>query len=85
MVQWKRTLSSIGYTLVTETHPDKLIATLNPNTGYVLKLVTAPFVIILLIILALDHSGKLLAWHIARRKRINATKVEAKDHRQDPE
>ncbi|WP_303031401.1 BT_3928 family protein [uncultured Duncaniella sp.] len=83
VVKWKRTLSSIGYTLVTETHPDKLIATLDPNTGYVLKLVTAPFVIILLIILALDHSGKLLAWHIARRKRLNTAKAEAKNNQPD--
>lgn len=83
VVKWKRTLSSIGYTLVTETNPDKLIATLNPNTGHMLKLVTAPFVIILLIILALDHSGKLLAWHIARRKNINALKTDTKDSQHD--
>jgi len=36
----------------------------------VLKLVTTPFVIILLILLALDRSGKLLAWHLARRRRL---------------
>ncbi len=68
-VKWKRTLSSIGYTFITETHPDRLIRSLNPETGYVLKLVTSPFVIILLILLALDRSGKLLAWHLARRKK----------------
>lgn len=67
-VKWKRTLSSIGYTFVTETHPDRLIRSLNPETGYVLKLVTSPFVIILLILLALDRSGKLLAWHLKHRK-----------------
>lgn len=68
-VKWKRTLSSIGYTFITETHPDKLIHSLNPETGYILKLVTTPFVIILLIFLALDRSGKLLAWHLTRRKK----------------
>lgn len=69
VVRWKRTLSSIGYTFVTETHPDRLIRSLNPDTGYILKLVTTPFVIILLVMLALDRSGKLLAWHLARRRR----------------
>lgn len=72
VVKWKRTLSSIGYTFVTETHPDRLIRSLDPETGYVLKLVTTPFVIILLVMLALDRSGKLLAWHLARRRRRKA-------------
>ena len=69
-VVWKRTLSSIGYTFITETPHDKLIRSLDPETGYVLKLVTTPFVIILLILLALDRSGKLLAWHLARRRKL---------------
>ncbi len=69
-VMWKRTLSSIGYSFITETPHDRLIRSLNPETGYVLKLVTTPFVIILLILLALDRSGKLLAWHLARRRRL---------------
>lgn len=76
IVQWKRTLSSIGYTFITETHPDRLISMLNPETSYVLKLVTTPFVIILLILLALDRSGKLLAWHLQRRKRHKKTTEE---------
>lgn len=82
VVKWKRTLSSIGYTSVTETHPDRLISVLNPETGYILKLVTSPFVIILLIILALDRSGKLLAWHMNRRKMKKArviTPIENKE------
>ncbi len=73
-VQWKRTLSSIGYTFVTETDPGSLITKLDPNTGYVLKLITAPFVIILLILLALDHSGKLLAWHLSHRRILKSKK-----------
>lgn len=76
-VKWKRTLSSIGYTFITETHPDKLIHSLNPETGFVLKLVTTPFVIILLIFLALDRSGKLLAWHLARRKKSPSLQAKA--------
>lgn len=79
IVKWKRTLSSIGYTFITETHPDRLIASLNPETGYVLKLVTTPFVIILLILLALDRSGKLLAWHIRRRKRLKKSATPGND------
>lgn len=74
VVKWKRTISSIGYTSITETPPDRLIKSLDPETGYVLKLVTSLFVIILLTLLALDRSGKLLAWHLSRRK---AKKLEA--------
>ena len=73
-VGWKRTLSSIGYTFVTETPPDRLIPDLDPDTGYMLKLITAPFVIFMLILLALDHSGKLLAWHISHRRKLKSKK-----------
>lgn len=72
VVKWKRALSSISYTFVTETPSSELIRSLNPETGYMLKLLTTPFVIIMLVLLALDHSGKILSWHIARRKRIKA-------------
>ena len=71
-VMWKRTLSSIGYTFLSETHPDSVIRELDPETEYMLKLVSTPFVIILLSLLALDRSGKLLAWHLKRRNRYKA-------------
>ena len=71
-VMWKRTLSSIGYTFLSETHPDSVIRELAPETEYMLKLVSTPFVIILLSLLALDRSGKLLAWHLKRRNRYKA-------------
>ncbi|MDE6377896.1 MAG: DoxX family protein [Duncaniella sp.] len=68
-IRWKRSLSTVNYTFVTETPSSRLLASLDPDTGYMLKLITAPAVIALLIVMALDHSGKLLAWHLARRKR----------------
>ena len=71
-VMWKRTLSSVSYTSIAERNHDRLISTLNPDTGYMLKLVTTPFVIILFSLLALDRSGKLLAWHLKRRARLKA-------------
>lgn len=79
-VKWKRTLSSIGYSFITGTSPDGLMRSLNPETGYLLKLASTPFVIILLILFALDRSGKLLAWHISRRRRS----VHAAQSRQQP-
>lgn len=71
-VMWKRTISSVAYTSMSDTSPDKLIRSLDPDTEYMLKLVTGPFVIILLSLLALDRSGKLLAWHLKRRNRRTA-------------
>lgn len=68
-VMWKRTLSSVAYTSMSDTGQEELIRSLDPDTEYVLKLVTGPFVIILLSLLALDRSGKLLAWHLNRRNR----------------
>lgn len=67
-VVWKRSLSSIGYTLVNETPPSDLIDVLDPQIDNMLRIITVPFVIIILIILVLDRSGKLLAWHLRRRK-----------------
>ncbi|MDE6395250.1 MAG: DoxX family protein [Duncaniella sp.] len=72
-VMWKRTLSSVAYTSMSETSHDKLIHSLDPDTEYMLKLVTGPFVIILLSLLALDRSGKLLAWNLKRRNRRTAS------------
>lgn len=68
-VMWKRSLSTVNYTFVTETPSSRLLASLDPETGYMLKLMTAAAAIALLIMMALDHSGKILAWHLARRKR----------------
>lgn len=67
-VKWKRSLSTVNYTFVTETPPSQLLESLDPDTGYMLRLITAPFVLALFIVTALDHSGKILAWHLARRR-----------------
>lgn len=72
-VVWKRTLSSISYTFVTETPASQLIMRLDPEPGYLLRLITVPFAAILLVLLVLDRSGKLLAWHISRRRLKNKT------------
>lgn len=65
-VEWKRTLSSISYTFVTETPASTLLTALNPELEYVLEILTIPFLGILFVILILDRSGKLLAWHLKR-------------------
>ncbi len=44
---------------------------LDPEPGYLLRLITVPFAAILLVLLVLDRSGKLLAWHISRRRLKN--------------
>lgn len=67
-VVWKRSLSSIGYTLVNETPPSELIDVLDPQPSDMLRIITLSFIIIILVILVLDRSGKLLAWHLRRRK-----------------
>lgn len=75
-VEWKRTLSSISYTFVTETPASTLLSALDPDTEYVLKLLTIPYVGLLSIILILDRSGKLLAWHIRRGNLKRKSSVE---------
>lgn len=67
VVKWKRALSSISYTFMTEAPARELIRSLNPETSYVHKIITVPFVSILLVLLVLDRSGKLLKWHLSRR------------------
>lgn len=68
IVKWKRTLSSISFTFITETPAPELIKVLDPETGYVIKLLTIPFIALLLLLLVLDRSGKLLTWHLSKRK-----------------
>lgn len=69
IVKWKRTLSSISYTQVTETPGNELLGFLDPEPGYVLRLVTIFFLTVLAILLILDRSGKMLAWHLSRKSR----------------
>ncbi len=76
VVKWKRTLSSINYTFVTETPSKELLGALDPAPGYMLKIFTVPFVAVLLLILVLDRSGKLLTWHLARRKKAKKQTAE---------
>lgn len=69
VVKWKRTLSSISYTFLTETPYANIIVDLDPRCGYVLNTVTLIFLGILIAILILDRSGKLVAWLIKRRSK----------------
>lgn len=73
VVKWKRTLSSVSYSLVTDTPKSELLKALDPENSYMLKLLTTAYVIILLVILALDHSGKTIALHI-RKSRLAKSK-----------
>lgn len=72
VVQWKRTLSSISYTFVTETPDDELIDALAPEPLFVLESFSAIAGMILLVIFIFDRSGKLVAWLIRRRKKRKA-------------
>lgn len=67
-VMWKRSLSMVNYTFVTETPSARLLEELDPDTGQMLQLITAPFFIALAVIILLDSSGKMLALHITRRR-----------------
>lgn len=71
IVMWKRTLSSISYTTVTKTPPGQMFAALDPDLNYYLNLITVVFGGVIFVILVLDRSGHLVAWHIRRRKRSN--------------
>ena len=62
-------MTSITNTLVKETPPTELIATLDPEPNYYLRLISLTFGAILVVILILDRSGKLLQWHLDRRRR----------------
>lgn len=76
VVKWKRTLSSISYSFVTETPASQLIADLEPQPGFVLETFTFVAGATLLVILFFDRSGKLVAWLIRRRKRKRNNKPE---------
>ncbi len=69
VVRWKRAVASITNTLVKETPSSALLATLDPEPTYYLKLISVSFGLILVVMLILDRSGKLLQWHLQRRKR----------------
>lgn len=69
VVEWKRSLSSVNYSFVTETPVENIITELNPETGYILNTLTVIFAAVIFIIMILDRSGRLLAWHIRRRRR----------------
>lgn len=73
VVEWKRSLSSINYSFVTETQVENIIQELNPETSYVLNTLTAIFASVIFIIMILDRSGRLLSWHIKRRRRKQKT------------
>lgn len=75
VVRWKRAVSSITNTLVKETPSSELLDTLDPEPTYYLKLISVSFGLILVVMLILDRSGKLLQWHLQRRKRSASATV----------
>ena len=80
VVEWKRTLSSISYSFVTETPPGEITDRLNPATGYVLNTLTLIFAAIIVVIMILDRSGRLVGWLIKRRKRKALKSMKAMGH-----
>lgn len=69
VVKWKRTLSSISYSYVTETPASELIDNLEPQPYLVLESFTIVAGIVLFVIFFFDRSGKLVAWLIRRQKK----------------
>ncbi|MCM1356339.1 MAG: DoxX family protein [Staphylococcus sp.] len=70
VVVWKRALSSINYSFVTETPVGEITEDLNPETAYTLNTLTLVFVIVIFTIMILDRSGRLVAWHIRRKRKV---------------
>lgn len=72
IVQWKRMLSSINYSFLTETPVGEITDELNPETSYVLNTLTVVFATLIFSIMILDRSGRLVSWHLRRRRRKKA-------------
>lgn len=68
-VVWKRTVGSISATLVHETPSMQLLTVLDPDTSYWLKLFTGTWAVVMMVLFILDRSGKLVKWHIMRRRK----------------
>ncbi|MCM1077235.1 MAG: DoxX family protein [Bacteroides sp.] len=68
VVVWKRTVGSISYSALTGTPPGQLLHALDPEPTYILYVTSITFAGIIFIIMMLDRSGRLVAWHIRRRK-----------------
>lgn len=80
LVKWKRTLFSISYSKLNDQTPGELIDSLDPDPHYYLYAVTLVWVGLVFIIMLLDRSGRLVAWHIRRRgKHKNPMISTAKD------
>lgn len=72
IVQWKRMLSSINYSFLTETPVGEITDELNPETSYVLNTLTVVLATLIFSIMILDRSGRLVSWHLRRRRRKKA-------------
>lgn len=68
-VRWKRALSSISYATVTATPAPELLRALDPEPTYWLYMLSIVFGGLVFIIMVLDRSGRLVAWHIGHRRR----------------
>lgn len=67
-VVWKRTASSVTGTVVRETPPDRLLSVLDPDSSVILRWWSICFGGALAVLFLLDRSGKLIKWHLSRRK-----------------
>lgn len=67
-VVWKRTLTSIPFTLAADTPKERMVEEMNPDCIYILKVGTIIFVGALAVLIFLDRSGKLVAFALRRRK-----------------
>lgn len=83
VVVWKRTLSSINYTIVTETPPGEIDSELDPSSGKILQWLTLTFVAVIVAIMILDRSGRLVAWLLRRRRRKAAKEASADNPGED--
>ena len=82
-VKWKRTLSSISYSTVTDTPAPELLNALDPEPRYYLNLLTLFFGGVIFVIMVLDRSGRLVSWHIRRRKSKRVRQSSAKKTPED--
>lgn len=67
-VVWKRTLTSLSYTLATDTPKENVVDEMNPNCQKVLEISLGIYISALVLLIILDRSGKLVVFAIRRNK-----------------
>lgn len=67
-VVWKRTLTSLSYTLATDTPKENVVDEMNPNCQKILEISLGFYISALVLLIILDRSGKLVVFAIRRNK-----------------